>query len=57
MEEKETKVKYTGIYPGEAQGISFVPGEVKEVPDEKAKELLNCPGQFKLVKEVKPEDG
>jgi len=45
-------VKYNGAYAGEAQGINFVPGEVKEVPLEKAEILIES-GQFEIVEEVK----
>lgn len=49
---KTVKIKYHGNYEGVAQGINFVPGEVKEVPLAVA-ELLVESGQFTVVEEVK----
>jgi hypothetical protein len=46
------KVHYHGGYEGVAQGINFVPDEVKEVPLEVAEKLVES-GQFTVVKEVK----
>jgi len=48
----KVRVRYHGNYEGVAQGINFVPGEVKEVPLAIAEQLVES-GQFDVVKEVK----